>query len=206
MTPRFQELGLRTASDTRRWNKKKKTIVSSISDDNPDFELEGYTVIGVCYSLLAASLFFGPYLNIAIGPKLTMIISAVGFMNLWGNLFVYYIFYGKQHIDQFTRRTVLYLLAGINILAIVSLMTLPKSSSESKTESYSPSKTVKKCFAILKSRKMHWLMFTFIYTGLQEAFGDGIYSPSIVIHFGIWNYGKELVALSGILMSIGSLI
>ncbi|XP_046677364.1 uncharacterized protein LOC124365428 [Homalodisca vitripennis] len=74
----------------------EKTIVSSISDDNPDFELEGYTVIGVCYSLLAASL--------------------------------------------------------------------------------------------------------------QEAFGDGIYSPSIGFTLAFGNYGKELVALSGLLMSIGGLI
>ncbi|XP_046677141.1 UNC93-like protein MFSD11 [Homalodisca vitripennis] len=126
--------------------------------------------------------------------------------SLYGNLFVYYKFNGKQHIDQSTRRTVLYFLVGINIMSVASLMALPKSSSDCKTEGYSPTKTVKKFWAILNSRKMLWLIFTFIYTGLQQAFGEGIYSPSIGFTLAFGNYGKELVALSGIVMSIGSLI
>uniref|UniRef100_A0A1B6EYJ4 UNC93-like protein MFSD11 n=1 Tax=Cuerna arida TaxID=1464854 RepID=A0A1B6EYJ4_9HEMI len=246
-------------------NNMQKTIVSSISDDNPDFHVEGYTVTGVSYSMFAVSLLFGPYLNQAIGPKLTMIISAFGyssvafpyiiesgwmiygvavisgvaagcvcpaeaqymvensspqttarnvgifwtistFSSLWGNLFVYYMFRGKLYIDQSTRRTVLSFLVGINILAIASFMALPKSSGDHTTEGYSPSKTVKKCWAILKSRKMHWLIFTFCYTGFQQAFGEGIYSPSIGFTLAFGNSAKELVALSGIFMSIGALI
>ncbi|KAG8314901.1 DUF895 domain membrane protein [Homalodisca vitripennis] len=243
----------------------QKTIVSSISDDKSDFQIEGYNVIGVSWSVLAVSIWFGPYLTLAIGPKLTMIMSAVGYMcttipyiienewviyggavvtgmssgclwpaegqymignsspqttarnvgifwtmfrasSLWGNLFVYYQFHGKQYIDQSTRRTVLYFLLGINILAIASFMGLPRSTNDNKTEGYSPANTVKKCWAILKSRKLHWLMFTFSYTGLQQAFGDGIYSPSIGFTLAFGNSAKGLVALSGILMSVGGLI
>ncbi|XP_046677140.1 UNC93-like protein MFSD11 [Homalodisca vitripennis] len=243
----------------------QKTIVSSISDDTPEVEVDGYTVTAVAYSLFAVSLLLGPYLSHAIGPKLTMIVSAfaylsatvpylvengwmifggaiingiaAGFMypaqgqyliensspqtaarnvgifwtmfrasTLWGNLFVYYIFYGKQYIDQYTRRTVLYFFMGINLLAIASLMILPKSSSDCKTEGYSPSKTVKTCWAILKSRKMLWLMFSFSYAGLQQAFGDGVYSITIGYTMALGNSAKELVAVSGIIMSIGGLI
>lgn len=45
-----------------------------------DFEVEGYTVTGIVYSVFAISLWFGPYINYAVGPRLTMVLSAVGYL------------------------------------------------------------------------------------------------------------------------------
>ncbi|XP_046675879.1 UNC93-like protein MFSD11 [Homalodisca vitripennis] len=243
----------------------QKIIISSISDDRADFEVEGYTVTGVLYTVFSVSLWFGPYVNNAIGPKFTMFFASIGYLGvtvpslienewaiyggtvicgiaagclwpaeghymiensspettarnvgifwsimktstLWGNLFVYYKFHGKQYIDRTTRETVLYFLVAINILAVASFLVLPSSTSDHKTEGYSPSKTVKKCWSILTSRNMFWLFFTFSYTGLQQAFTDGIYSPSIGFTLAFGNSAKELVALSGIVLSIGGIL
>ncbi|KAG8310261.1 hypothetical protein J6590_067030 [Homalodisca vitripennis] len=60
----------------------------------------------------------------------------------------------KQYIDQTTRRTVLYFLVGINILAVASpwlSLNLPVTTKKV----HSPSKTVKKCWAILKPSKIY---------------------------------------------------
>ncbi|KAG8306436.1 DUF895 domain membrane protein [Homalodisca vitripennis] len=57
----------------------KKIVVSSIADDNPGFEVEGYTVTGITYTMFAITLWFGPYINYAVGTRLTMAISALGY-------------------------------------------------------------------------------------------------------------------------------
>ncbi|KAG8255938.1 DUF895 domain membrane protein [Homalodisca vitripennis] len=243
----------------------QKTIVSSISDDKPDFQAEGYTFSGVLYTVFSVSLWFGPYISHVAGPKLTMIVSALGYLggivpylfenewvilggvivngvaagllwppqglymiensspenasrniaifwailntsSLWGNLFVYYTFYGKQHIDQSTRTTVLYFLVIVNILAVASFVGLPRSASDQKARRKAPANTFQKCWRMLASRKMTWLFLPFSYTGLQQAYHNGIYSPSIGFTLAFGNSAKELVALSGIVMSIGAII
>uniref|UniRef100_A0A1B6L9M9 UNC93-like protein MFSD11 n=1 Tax=Graphocephala atropunctata TaxID=36148 RepID=A0A1B6L9M9_9HEMI len=242
----------------------QKIIVSSISDDNPNFNVEGYTVTGVANTLFAVSLWIAPFSINALGTKLTMVLSAVaclglvvpylieidwmvygeaiilgiasGFLwpanghyiienstpqtvgrnvgifwtilrtsDLWGNLVVLYKFHGKKYIDQTTRRSVLYFLLAINISAVVAFTALPKPVND-QTVNYSPIKTVKKCWVILTSYKMLLMLFTFSYTGLQQAFCSGIYSSSIGFTLAFGNSAKELVALSGILMSIGGII
>uniref|UniRef100_A0A1B6LL39 UNC93-like protein MFSD11 n=1 Tax=Graphocephala atropunctata TaxID=36148 RepID=A0A1B6LL39_9HEMI len=243
----------------------QKIIVSSISDDDPSFTVEGYTVIAVVYTMSAVSLWFGPYVSYALGPKLTMTLSAIGYLSaivplllenqwmiyggafvngiacgclwpahghymiensspqtmarnvgifwtiyttssLWGNLFVYYKFYGKKYIDQSTRRAVLSFLLVVNIVGVAAFMTLPRSSSDQKTVNYGLIKTVKKCWEILFSYQMFWLMFLVCYAGIQQSFLGGIYSSSIGFTLAFGNSAKELVALSGIVSCLGSLI
>lgn len=57
----------------------QKTIVSSITDEKPDFKVDGYTVYSVIYIIFSVSLWLGPSLVSMIGPKLTMIFSAIGY-------------------------------------------------------------------------------------------------------------------------------
>lgn len=58
----------------------QKIIVASIADEKPGFAIEGYAVTGLVYTMFAISLWFGPYMNYALGPKLTMFLSAIGYL------------------------------------------------------------------------------------------------------------------------------
>ncbi|XP_046676871.1 UNC93-like protein MFSD11 [Homalodisca vitripennis] len=241
----------------------QKIVVSSIADDNPGFEVEGYTVTGITYTMFAITLWFGPYINYAVGTRLTMAISALGYLfyvgsyametewaiyaggvsvgiaagtlwpaqghymiensspettprnvgifwfifmssNMLGNIFVYFAFHGKKYIGQTTRRTAIYSLIVINTLAVISFMFLPKSASTQKVRDYGPIKTMRQSWRILVSPKMLWLVLTFCYTGLQQAFWNGIYSPSVGFTLAFGDSAKELVALSGIFMTFGA--
>lgn len=82
-----------------------------------------------------------------------------------GNIFVFYNFHGKKYINQSTRRTTIYGLIGINILAVVSFTCLPKPNNSQDVKQYSPIKTIKKSFSVLTSPKMMYLTVTFCYAG-----------------------------------------
>ncbi|XP_054289169.1 UNC93-like protein MFSD11 [Macrosteles quadrilineatus] len=243
----------------------QKTVTSSIASEKADFRIDGYVMIGITYTVFAATLWFGSYVTHALGPKITMAIAAVLYLiyiasylsecswviyiasvsvglgagilwpaegqymignssskntarnvgifwliysssSMMGNTFVYFTFHDKKHIDQVTRRTAISILTVINIIAIVAFCLLPKPLYELKSNDYGPFKTMKQSWKILTSSRMIWLVITFCYTGLQQSFWNGIYSPSIGFTLAFGNSSKELVALSGIFMSIGAVL
>lgn len=82
-----------------------------------------------------------------------------------GNVFVFITLYGKTYINQTTRRTAVYILMGLNSLAIISFTTLPKSIIKHQKIDYGPVKTIKKSWNILFSPRMLYLSLSFSYAG-----------------------------------------
>lgn len=59
--------------------RQQKTVVSSISDDNPGrFAVEGYTVSGIKFALACVILWVSPYINYVLGPRFTLALAALG--------------------------------------------------------------------------------------------------------------------------------
>lgn len=57
----------------------QKTIVSSIQDDRPEFQVDGYTLHGITYSVTCIGYWLAPSVITVIGPKLGMVVAAVGY-------------------------------------------------------------------------------------------------------------------------------
>ncbi|XP_075212852.1 UNC93-like protein MFSD11 [Lycorma delicatula] len=248
----------------------QKTLLSSISDEKPEFTVEGYTSLGLTYTTFALSLWFGPSLVAILGPRFGMSLAAFcytlyilaftleeawaiytvvfigGFAGgiLWtaegnyivcnsssetisqnvsifwaflqsssliGNLYTYYKFEGKTRIDGPTRRNVLYVLgglAGVSVIMFLFLRPIRKLqlNSESAIQAKDgPIQAFKKTWSMFLSKNMLILSITFIYTGLQHAFIYAVYSPTLGFtgHFG--SKSKQLVALSGMFISVGEI-
>lgn len=88
---------------------------------------------------------------------------------LFGNLFVFYQFMGKDIIDQHTRTIVFIALTVVGAIGVGILFTLPKpgadGSGRADDELGSPFNALKKSFALFKTRDMLLLSATFFYTG-----------------------------------------
>lgn len=57
----------------------QKTIISSIHDEKPSFNVEGYFVHGITYSLYATTLWLAPSIVCLTGPRLGMFIAGLGY-------------------------------------------------------------------------------------------------------------------------------
>lgn len=57
----------------------QKTIVSSIHDDKPEFQVDGYTLHGITYTVTCISYWLAPSVISVTGPKLGMVLAAVGY-------------------------------------------------------------------------------------------------------------------------------
>uniref|UniRef100_A0A1B6CC64 UNC93-like protein MFSD11 n=1 Tax=Clastoptera arizonana TaxID=38151 RepID=A0A1B6CC64_9HEMI len=57
----------------------QKTLIVSIHEENPDFNIDGYTSLGITYTIFALALWFGPSVVSVTGPKYGMAIAAVGY-------------------------------------------------------------------------------------------------------------------------------
>lgn len=90
---------------------------------------------------------------------------------LFGNLFVFYQFMGKDIIDQHTRMVVFLALTVVGVIGVGIMCFLPKPGSEGggRTDDLGgPFNALKKSFALFKTRDMLLLSATFFYTGLYH--------------------------------------
>uniref|UniRef100_A0A6P7GNR6 UNC93-like protein MFSD11 n=1 Tax=Diabrotica virgifera virgifera TaxID=50390 RepID=A0A6P7GNR6_DIAVI len=122
-----------------------------------------------------------------------------------GNVIVMVGFSGRDQIHKETRTLVLAILAGVCTAALVVFVFLPK---HKKEEKISETKVVGVLESLVKPVKLFFtknmllLSFTFVYSGLELGFFNGIYAPSIGFTEEIHNR-KQLVGMSGIFVGIG---
>ncbi|XP_042877916.1 UNC93-like protein MFSD11 isoform X2 [Penaeus japonicus] len=126
---------------------------------------------------------------------------------LFGNIFVYYMFMGKQTIDHGTRLVVFSALTGVALIGLAILLALPKpgaGGSGRQDDMGGPLNALKKSFELFKTRDMLLLSVTFFYTGLVLSFYSGVYSNSVAstLRFSDPN---RLVGLSGMCIGIGEI-
>lgn len=134
-----------------------------------------------------------------------------------GNTFVYFVFQGKEKIDEDTRLLVFSVLIGVAILGIVFLVCLrrahvPETVSAIDAEDkeieivLTPVETLKNAVRFFFTRDMLLLSVCFLYTGLELSFFSGVYSPSIGFTLEIGSNAKQLVGMSGILIGAGAVL
>lgn len=134
----------------------------------------------------------------------------------FGNLFVYFQFQGKTHIDEATRTLVFSVLIGVGFLGVLFLFALRPlqdtqvvngNDNEADDELESTSSGVviafKNSVDLFCTKEMLLLSLTFFYTGLELSFFSGVYSPSIGFTQAIGESAKQLVGLSGIFIGVG---
>lgn len=101
----------------------------------------------------------------------------VDFSMFLGNLFVYFQFQGKTHIDLGTRQLVFGVLIGVAIIGVIFLATLRRNNQKehsienidkedsSEDDQNGITDAFKKAIKLFFTRKMLLLSLTFIYTG-----------------------------------------
>lgn len=57
----------------------QKTLISSIHDEKPNFNVEGYFVHGITYSMYATALWLAPSFVCITGPRVGMILAGIGY-------------------------------------------------------------------------------------------------------------------------------
>lgn len=148
---------------------------------------------GIFWAMLQASLFFG-------------------------NLFVYFQFQGKTHIDKDTRRMLFIVLTvvgllGTGCLAMLRRVSEVKDINESNSNLNEKNILVEKKLSVVGefknaarlfvTRDMLLLSVAFFYTGLELSFFSGVYSPSVGFTNKFGSSAKQLVGLSGICIGLG---
>jgi preprotein translocase subunit SecG len=87
----------------------------------------------------------------------------------FGNLFVYFQFQGKTHIDAHTRQSVFIVLLIIAAIGIVFLLLLrPAQNADGemiRKDEGGPMNALRRAFALLITKEMILLSVTFFYTG-----------------------------------------
>jgi len=125
----------------------------------------------------------------------------------FGNLFVYFQFQGKTHIDADTRLSVFIVLLVLAAIGIVFLLLLrPAQNSDGemvRKDEGGPLHALKRAFDLLLTKEMILLSLTFFYTGTELSFFSGVYSPSIGFTRQLGSDVKQLVGLSGIFIGLG---
>lgn len=121
-----------------------------------------------------------------------------------GNLFVYYQFQGKTHIDLGTRQLVFGVLIGVAVIGIIFLATLRQSGQKehnsienidkedtSESEEDGITDAFKKAIKLFFTPRMLLLSLTFIYTGMLNEtveanhFLTSIYCQDLSYHFSV---------------------
>ncbi|XP_027237309.2 UNC93-like protein MFSD11 [Penaeus vannamei] len=126
---------------------------------------------------------------------------------LFGNIFVFYMFMGKDVIDAGTRLVVFAALTGVALLGLAILLALPKpgaGGSGRQDNMGGPLDALKKSFELFKTRDMILLSATFFYTGLSLSFFSGVYSTCVgsTLRF---SDPTRLVGISGMCIGIGEI-
>lgn len=128
---------------------------------------------------------------------------------LFGNLFVFYQFMGKEIIDQHTRTIVFIALTVVGAIGVGILFTLPKPGADGSGRADdglgSPFNALKKSFALFKTRDMLLLSATFFYTGIELSFFSGVYSACLSATLRFPD-PKRLVGLSGMFIGTGEIL
>ncbi|XP_027237310.1 UNC93-like protein MFSD11 [Penaeus vannamei] len=127
---------------------------------------------------------------------------------LFGNIFVFYMFMGKDVIDAGTRLVVFAALTGVALLGLAILLALPKpgaGGSGRQDDMGGPLDALKKSFELFKTRDMILLSATFFYTGIELSFFSGVYSTCVgsTLRFSDPN---RLVGISGMCIGIGEIL
>lgn len=129
---------------------------------------------------------------------------------LVGNLFVFFTFQSKTHIDLQTRTYVYIILSAVSLIGIAILaMVRPPVHEGGDTvivTEVSPTEALKTSFRLLLEVRMIFLVVTFFYTGLLLSFSSGVYGPCIGFTKKIADNTKQLVGLSGVLFGLGEVI
>ncbi|KAK7070920.1 DUF895 domain membrane protein [Halocaridina rubra] len=127
---------------------------------------------------------------------------------LFGNIFVYHQFMGKEVIDYHTRLVVFIVLTIVACIGIGIMLLLPKpgSSGSGRTDDLGgPYNALKKSFALFKTKDMLLLSATFFYTGIELSFFSGVYSACLSATTRFFD-PKRLVGLSGMMIGVGEIL
>ncbi|XP_055312728.1 UNC93-like protein MFSD11 isoform X2 [Sitodiplosis mosellana] len=135
---------------------------------------------------------------------------------LMGNLFVYFQFQGKDHIDADTRHIVFIALIAVAIVGVIFFCvlrrvhnTFEENERDRELDYASNSNSIigafVKAIKLFFTRDMLLLCITFLYTGFELSFYSGVYSPSIGFTSKMGESAKQLVGLSGICIGIGEI-
>ncbi|RZF42181.1 hypothetical protein LSTR_LSTR004330 [Laodelphax striatellus] len=144
-----------------------------------------------------------------VGRNIGIFFAIYNLSSLCGNVFAYYQLYGKSYIDESTRTVIISIMAGLAAVATVlfALLRKPPQSSaltnQSEKETRNALSELKRTWTVFTTREMLLLSITFAYTGMQQAFNTGIYSPSIGFTLQLGKTSKQLVPLSGMFIGLG---
>lgn len=58
----------------------QKTLLDSISEEDPNFKGNGYTSLAIIYAVMATCNWFAPSVISVIGPKFSMIFGAITYL------------------------------------------------------------------------------------------------------------------------------
>lgn len=83
---------------------------------------------------------------------------------------MYISFQGQKYINRFTRRTSLYCLVAINVMAVIAFAFLPKSINKSDGKKTGPIEKLKIMWSLLKKKRVMWLCVYLIYAGNKFVF------------------------------------
>ncbi|XP_014776808.1 UNC93-like protein MFSD11 isoform X1 [Octopus bimaculoides] len=145
---------------------------------------------------------------------------------LWGNIYTYFTFQGKEVISSQMRLQLFAGLSGACGLGVLLLFILrskvpppPLSSVEPSSDEPSSDKTesspenivgVKstflRAFQLFKNKDMQLLLLPFVYTGIELTFFSGIYGTCLANnkHFG--DKANGLIGISGMIIGIGEIL
>ncbi|KAG0723911.1 UNC93-like protein MFSD11 [Chionoecetes opilio] len=127
---------------------------------------------------------------------------------LFGNVFVFYQFMGKDIIDYHTRMVVFLALTVVGVIGLGVMCLLPKPGSEGggRTDDLGGAfGALKKSFDLFKTRDMLLLSATFFYTGIELSFFSGVYSACLSFTLRFPD-PKRLVGLSGMFIGVGEIL
>ncbi|XP_014294023.1 UNC93-like protein MFSD11 [Halyomorpha halys] len=120
-----------------------------------------------------------------------------------GNIFAATEFAGKIHIDQETRLRLLLIMGTVALVAVLLFAFLSKPPGQRVPLTEGPVEALRKTWRLFCTKDMMVLLITFVYGGLQQSFGTGVYGPSIGFtrEFGI--HAKKLVPICGLINGLG---
>ncbi|RWS30849.1 UNC93-like protein MFSD11-like protein [Leptotrombidium deliense] len=128
---------------------------------------------------------------------------------LFGNLFVYFQFEGKDRIESSTRLTTYAVLTSVGVLGTILMVFLrpPRNGDETTTEEpLGPITALTKAFALVKTKNMLLLCVTFLYTGLELAFFSVVYGTAIGYTLDLAPDPKRFIGISGMLIGAGEIL
>lgn len=133
---------------------------------------------------------------------------------LFGNLFVYFQFQGKDHIDKDTRFTVFIVLlsvACVGLLVMFALRSVRQTDIDKRIEQHlgdepsGPVDAFVRSLRLFLTRDIMLLSVSFFFTGLELGFFSGVYGTAIGATKQLPS-AKQYVGLNGIFIGIGEIL